>query len=113
MDILSGDKVAKIRELNDNFRTNFRGGQILLTQAVAGLPSMVAAAALQKVAEFTNFNEENDSCEEHDYLSFDLCNREFVFIIQYWNLEIDGPSIDPADPSVTKRIAILMLIHEW
>jgi Protein of unknown function (DUF3768) len=113
MDITTSDKLAKIREENDKFRTTFRGGTILLTQGVTDLPSMVAAAALQKVAEFKDWTPDIDPHGEHDYLSFDLCNREFVFIIQYWNLEIDGPSIDPADPGVTTRIATLMLVHEW
>jgi hypothetical protein len=47
------------------------------------------------------------------YLSFDLCNREFVFVIQYYDLKLAGPSIDPANTNITKRVATLMLTHEW
>jgi hypothetical protein len=50
MDITTPDKLAEIRRLNDQFRTTFRGGEILLTQSVTDMPPMVIAAALQKVA---------------------------------------------------------------
>jgi hypothetical protein len=113
MDIETPDRIKKIREENDKFRTSFRGGQILLTEGVASLPSMVIAAALQKVAEFKDWTPDIDAHGEHDYLSFDFCNREFVFIIQYYDLKMEMHSPDPADPAITKRIATFMLTHEW
>jgi len=113
MDILSPDKLAEIRRLNDAFRTSFRGGQILLTEGVASLPTELVASALLQVSSFKDWTPEIDAHEEHDYLSFDLCNREFVFVIQYYDLKLAGPSIDPADPNITKRVATLMLTHEW
>lgn len=113
MDITAPDKLTEIRRLNDQFRTTFRGGQILLTQGVADLPSMVTATALQMVAEFKDWTPEIDPHGEHDYLSFNLCNREFVFIIQYYDLKMEAHSIDPANPNITKRVATLMLTYEW
>jgi hypothetical protein len=113
MDVLSGDKVARIRELNDAFRTSFRGGKILLTQSVADLPEMVKTAALQKVAEYTDFNEKNDPCEEHDFLSFELCNRTFIFSIVYYDKKLEHASPDPTDPAVTERIGTLMMSSDW
>jgi hypothetical protein len=44
-DVLSPDKVAFIRELNDRFRTSFQGGQIVLTRGVATLPDMVTCTS--------------------------------------------------------------------
>src|SRR5258708_36180378 len=38
MDIDTKERVAEIRRLNEQFRTTFRGGQILLTASVAALP---------------------------------------------------------------------------
>jgi hypothetical protein len=52
MDIETPDRIKKIREENDQFRTTFRGGQILLTDGVASLPAIVIAAALKHIAEF-------------------------------------------------------------
>ena len=112
MDIETKERVAEIRRLNDQFRTTFRGGEILLTQWVADLPDMVKAAALQAVAEFKDFTPENDPYEEHDFLSFDLCNREFVFEISYYDIAMEKASPDPADPKVTKRVGTLMLMCE-
>jgi Protein of unknown function (DUF3768) len=113
MDIDTKERVAEIRRLNDEFRTTFRGGQVLLTQGVADLPEMVKAAALHQVATFTAFTEALDPHGEHDYLSFDLCNREFMFTIDYYDLKMEGHSIDPADPDKTKRIGTLMLSCEY
>lgn len=113
MDIETREHVAEIRRLNDEFRTTFRGGQILLTQGIADLPEMVKAAALQKVSEFTDFTEENDPAGIHDYLSFDLCNREFLFKIEYYDLNMESVSMDAADPKITKRVGTLMMSWEW
>jgi hypothetical protein len=110
MDVLSRAKVARIRELNDNFRNSFRGGKILLTQSVAELPDMVKAAALCKVATFKDFNEANG---ENDFLKFELCNRSFVFIISYYDLKMEHGSPDPSDPNVAVRIGTLMQSHDW
>ncbi len=113
MDIQTPDKLAEIRRLNDEFRTTFRGGEIVLTASVAELPDMVKATVLQMVAEFKDFNEENDPFEEHDYGSFDHCNREFFFKIDYWFPDINIRSEDPADPTVTKRVLTVGLSIDW
>jgi hypothetical protein len=70
-----------IREANDLFRTTFRGGDVVLTASVAELPDMVKASAMQLVADFNDFNEDNDPFEDHAYGSFNHCNREFFFAI--------------------------------
>jgi hypothetical protein len=66
MDIISPDKLAEIRRLNEEFRTTFRGGQVLLTASVSQLPAADKAAALRAVTEFKDFNEENDPHGERD-----------------------------------------------
>jgi Protein of unknown function (DUF3768) len=78
-----------IREANDLFRSTFKGGEVVLSASVAELPDMVKASALQMVADFKDFNEENDPWEEHAYGSFNHCNREFFFSIE----RIDGTQI--------------------
>ena len=113
MDVLTRGQVAQIRHLNDNFRTSFRGGKIVLTQSVSDLPEMVKTAALQKVAEFTDFNKDNDPHEEHDFLSFELCNRHFIFSIVYYDKKLEHGSPDPSDPNVTIRIGTLMMASDW
>jgi Protein of unknown function (DUF3768) len=70
-----------IREANDAFRNSFRGGDVVLTASVADLPDMVKTSALLLVAEYDDFNEDNDPFEDHAYGSFNHCNREFFFAI--------------------------------
>jgi hypothetical protein len=70
---------------------------------------MVKATALQQAAVFKAFTEENDRHGEHDFLSFDLCNRTFIFSITYYDKKLEKGSPDPADPNVTRRIGTLML----
>ena len=38
MNIASPANTARIRELNDAFRTTFRGGKVVMTASVAALP---------------------------------------------------------------------------
>lgn len=113
MDVLSRDKVARIRELNDNFRNSFRGGQILLSASIAELPNVAKVAVLRLVADFTDFNEENDPAQEHDYGSFDYCNCEVWWKIDPYNLTMDAASEDPADPEKTKRIMLIGCASDW
>jgi len=93
--------VARIRELNDSFRKTFAGGKMVVTASVAALPDMVKASALVKLALFDDFTQENDPYGEHDFLSFEHYNRTFFWKCDYYNIEMDGGSEDPADPDKT------------
>jgi hypothetical protein len=50
---------------------------------------------------------------EHDYGSFDHCDREVWFKIDYFDLPLEQASPDPADPAVTKRIMTFGLAQDW
>ena len=60
------EKAARIRELNDAFRTTLSGGSVLLSAGVYELPDMVKAAAIRKVVTFDEFTEDNDPYGEHE-----------------------------------------------
>jgi hypothetical protein len=72
---------------------------------------MVKASALQKVAQFKDFNEEHNPHEEHDHGMFDHCNRELFFKIEYYNLTMDAD--DYADPAKTKRVMTVGFTMNW
>jgi Protein of unknown function (DUF3768) len=74
-----------IAVLNDAFRTTFSGGKVMMTASVNGLPDMVKAAALQRVAAFNQFTEDNDPAGEHDFGSFELVGRTFFWKIDYYD----------------------------
>ena len=110
---MTESSTARIRELNDAFRKTFAGGKMVMSASVAALPEMVRASALVKVAEFTDFTQENDPNGEHDFLSFEHCKRTFFWKCDYYNKEMDGGSEDPADPEKTIRVGTLMLAEDY
>ncbi len=110
---MTESSTARIRELNDAFRKTFAGGKMVMSANVAALPEMVKASALIKVAEFTDFALEIDPHGEHDFLSFEHCNRTFFWKCDYYNKEMDGGSEDPANPDITARVGTLMLAEDY
>jgi hypothetical protein len=105
-------KAARIRELNDAFRTTFGGGTVVMTSTVAELPEMVRAHALLEVAQFDRFDVGNDPYREHDFGAFELCGRKFFWKIDYYDPNLQFGSEDPADPAKTKRVLTLMLAED-
>ena len=104
---------AKIRELNDRFRTTMTGGRVMLTAGVDALPSDVRAMVIRRVATFSEFTRDNDPHAEHDFGSFELTGRKFFFKIDYYNSTMTYGSEDPADPAKTTRVLTIMLAEEY
>ena len=76
---------ARIRELNDAFRTSFAGGRVMLTASVDALPSDVKAMAIRKVATFDAFDGDNDPHGEHDFGAFDLAGHKVFWKIDAYD----------------------------
>jgi hypothetical protein len=113
MEIATAEQARRIRELNDAFRKTFAGGKMVMTASVAALPEMVKSSALVKMAEFNDFTVENDPHGEHDFLSFEHCNRTWFWKCDYYDKEMDGGSEDPADRDKTTRVGTLMLAEDY
>lgn len=105
----------RIRELNDAPRTSFdaRLGKIVLTRGVDSLPSGVRAMVIRQVATFVAFTSDNDPYGEHDFGNFEIAGQKFFFKIEYYGLDLDGGSEDPADPQKTTRVLTIMLAEEY
>jgi hypothetical protein len=103
----------KIRALNDAFRTTMTGGKVLLTAGVNALPSDVKAMVIRRVVTFSDFNEENDPHQEHDFGSFTLAGWKFFFKTDYYDSNMEFGSDDPADPSKTTRVLTIMFAEEY
>ena len=112
MDVLSKDKVERIRQLNDAFRSSFRGGKILLRASVAELPDMVKAArtASGRPVQRTEANDPNGT---HDFLKFELSNRSFIFSIVAYDKNLEFESPDPTDPDKTILVGTLIQNSDW
>jgi Protein of unknown function (DUF3768) len=102
-----------IARLNDEFRSTFEDGRILMTPAVNALPVEVRAAAIVAVQAFTVFTKHNDPFEEHDYGSFDLAGETFFWKIDYYDETCTYGSEDPCEPEKTTRVLTLMLAADY
>jgi hypothetical protein len=102
---------AKIRELNDRFRTQLSGGTVALTQGIAGRPD--TEVVLRRVAMFDAFSEDNDPHGEHDFGSFDQNGDSIFWKIDYYDKSLQAGSPDPANPTVTTRVLTIMLAEEY
>jgi Protein of unknown function (DUF3768) len=100
----------RIRELNDAFRSTFRGGKVMMTSGVDELPDCVKAGALVEVAKFSNFTPDNDPHGEHDFGSFTLVGRKF-----FWKIDLyEEPDVktENGEPAIT-RVLTIMLADEY
>jgi hypothetical protein len=103
----------RIRVLNDNFRSTFIGGQVVMSAGVAELPLDVKANVLIKVQTFTEFNVNNDPYGEHDFGSFELAGEMFFWKIDCYDERCEFGSEDPADPEKTTRVLTIMFAGEY
>ena len=97
-------KPDRIRVLNDNFRSTFVGGQLLLTQGVDALPLDTKARMILAVQSFSNFTKDNDPHGEHDFGSFEIESEAYFFKLDYYDKAMKSGSEDPSDPEQTTRV---------
>ena len=103
----------RIRVLNDNFRSTFVGGQVVMTAGVAALPLDVKARVILAVQSFSKFNADNDPHHEHDFGSFKNAGETYFFKLDYYSPDMEGGSEDPADPTKTTRVLTIMRADEY
>lgn len=104
---------ASIRELNDAFRQSFIGGRVLMTSGVNTLPSAEKAELLHRIRTFVDFNGENDPHGEHDFVNVVIDGQSYFAKIDYYALDMEGGSEDPANPEVTTRVLTIMRADEY
>src|SRR5690242_6185956 len=99
--------------LNDRLRTTGRGGMTLITNGIGalGLPSVNAIFAA--IADFKDFNPDNDPWGEHACAALTVNGTRVIFKIDYLDRSRRIHSPDPADPKVTVRVMTVMLADEY
>ena len=105
--------MTDIATLNDNFRKTFTGGQVLLTAGIAAMSSEDKANIVSMVQNFNDFNEDNDPYGEHDFGSFDYKDEKILWKIDYYDLNNQYHSENPANPDITNRVLTIMTVYEW
>ena len=101
----------RIRALNDAFRQTLTGGKFLVTRGVMAndqVPRVLAA-----VTAFDAFTMDNDPHDEHDFGAFEVDGVRHFWKIDYYALDEQHGSPDPADPAVTVRVLTIMLADEY
>ena len=105
--------MSDIATLNDNFRHTFTGGQVLLSAGIAAMSSEDKANIVALVQNFNDFNEGNDPYSERDWGSFDYKDEKILWKIDYYDLNNQYHSENPANPDITNRILTIMTVFEW
>jgi hypothetical protein len=106
-------KPDRIRVLNDNFRSTFVGGRVVMTQGVEALPVDNKVKLLAAVRSFNDFDKDNDPYGEHDFGSIELENQTWFFKLDYYSKNMEGRSEDPSDQSKTARVLTIMRADEY
>lgn len=111
------EKKARIRELNDDLRTNGKGrnGRIVLVGSLANEigNDELMIEVIRAVRTFTDFDEDNDPHGEHDCATFQVDSRDYLFKIDYYALDEQQGSEHPEDPNVTIRIMSVMYAEDY
>ena len=103
----------RIRALNDDFRSSFVGGIVVVTAGFESLPSDWHRSILARIRAFDNFDEDNDPHGEHDFGLIEDGDVRCIWKIDYYDTDMELMSPDPADASVTTRVLTVMLADEY
>jgi hypothetical protein len=109
------ENAAKIRALNDLFRTGERLdlGTVVANGDLAQADPDIQQAALTAVREFTAWTDGDDPYLEHDFGTFSLGAMTFIFKIDYYDPKMEFGARDPADPATCRRLLTIMFAHDY
>ncbi len=114
------EHVARIRALNDAFRTvhdavglRIANNQMVATRGVVSRGNDFLLAAIRAVAEFDDFTPENDPREEHDFGSVVVDGQKILWKIDYYDGTLTWGAEDPSDPLTCRRVLTIMLAEEY
>jgi hypothetical protein len=102
-----------IRNLNDFFRRYLIGGKVMLTAGVNAMKAPQRESIIQKVRDFSDFTEDNDPHDEHDFGAIEEGGVHCFWKIEYFNRDLTMGSPDPSDDMVTIRVLTIMRADEY
>ena len=107
------EQVRRICKLNDQFRSTFLGGRVVLTPCIVNCSEVSLPSLLKRIRQFDNFDASNDPYGEHDFGSLEWEGENVFWKIDYYDSDLLGGSPDPSDPAVTARVLTVMLASEY
>lgn len=105
--------MSDIATLNDKFRRSFINGEVLLSAGIAAMSSEDKANIVALVQNFDNFTPDNNPYSENDFGSFDYKGEKILWKIDYYDLNNQYHSENPANPDITNRVLTIMTVFEW
>ena len=105
--------MSDIATLNDKFRKSFIGGEVLLSAGISAMSSEDKANIVSMVQNFNDFIPSNDVYGEHDFLSMDYKGNKIFAKIDYYDLNYEFMSENPANPDITNRVLTILLSCEY
>lgn len=106
-------QTARIRDLNDAFRTTLAEGKCAVSAGVAELGIPFATTAAVAARAYQDFTPDNDPDGEHDFGAFTVEDQRLVWKIDYYDPTLRYGSRDPSNPAQTKRVLTVMLEEEF
>lgn len=88
-------------------------GQVFLTQGVSGEGQAFVAAAMEAVAIFSIFTEDNDPYCDHSFGAVEVNGEKLFWKIDLYDTEYVYGSDRPFDPGVTRRVLTIMTPSEY
>jgi hypothetical protein len=85
----------------------------MLTAGLVAVFDKDVAAVVERVRAFDDFTEDNDPYSEHDFGSFEYQGQTINFKIDYYALDMEHGSEDPANAAITKRVLTILLAEEY
>ncbi len=106
-------RAKAIARLNDKLREEGRGGRLLVTQGVMNLAGYNTGHLLKGLAVYDAFDADNDPHGERDFGDLHAFKTDLLWKIDYYDLNLEFASPDPANPDVTIRVLTVMLADEY
>ena len=103
----------EIRSLNDQLRRFQVGGKVMLSAGLVAFFEKDLAAVVELVRAFDDFSEDNDPYGEHDFGAFEYQGQTINWKIDYYALDMQHGSENPANAAITKRVLTILLAEEY
>jgi hypothetical protein len=103
--------IEKVKLLNDSLRKNGVGGQVMLTRGITQREDK--EKIIKAVMDFEDFSEDNDPYGEHDFGKVVVDGIDYLWKIDYYDLDCKYHSEDKSDPKVTRRVLTIMEASEY
>lgn len=106
-------RTKKIRTLNDEFRRTMKGGTVVLTPGIRGLPEEDQTEILNQIKCLEDFPQTEDPNQHHGFGCVEHNARKAFFKIDCYDRKLMSASADPANEKTTHRVLTVFLGHEY